>query len=77
MGHIKDSIRLIRQNKQAEVDIRQVRKLKEDPKLNERLATEIPSAVLHESPAMRMLLRKLQVSDYLTLVAASSIIRPA
>jgi DNA polymerase III alpha subunit len=29
-----------------------------------------------ESPAMRMLLKKLQVEDYLTLVAASSIIRP-
>ncbi|MCH9659421.1 MAG: DNA polymerase III subunit alpha, partial [Bacteroidetes bacterium] len=29
-----------------------------------------------ESPAMRMLLRKLQVDDYLGLVAASSVIRP-
>jgi DNA polymerase III alpha subunit len=29
-----------------------------------------------ESPAMRMLLKKLNVEDYLTLVAASSIIRP-
>ena len=77
LGHIKDSIRLIRQNKQAEVDIRQVRKLKEDPKLNERLASGNTIGCFYiESPAMRMLLRKLQVSDYLTLVAASSIIRP-
>lgn len=29
-----------------------------------------------ESPAMRMLLRKLEVDNYLGLVAASSIIRP-
>ncbi len=29
-----------------------------------------------ESPAMRMLMRKLQVDDYLGLVAASSVIRP-
>ena len=29
-----------------------------------------------ESPAMRMLLGKLECEDYLTLVAASSIIRP-
>ena len=29
-----------------------------------------------ESPAMRMLLKKLQVDNYLGLVAASSIIRP-
>src|SRR5690606_41588606 len=28
------------------------------------------------SPAMRMLMRKLQVDDYLGLVAASSVIRP-
>ena len=67
LGHIKDSIRLIRQNKQAEVDIRQVRKLKEDPKLNERLASGNTIGCFYiESPAMRMLLRKLQVSDYLT-----------
>ena len=29
-----------------------------------------------ESPAMRMLLKKLRCDDYVTLVAASSIIRP-
>ena len=29
-----------------------------------------------ESPAMRMLMRKLRVDDYLGLVAASSVIRP-
>ena len=29
-----------------------------------------------ESPAMRMLLGKLRCEDYITLVAASSIIRP-
>ena len=77
LGHIKDAVAIIRQNKGEEADITQVSQFKTDPVINERLSTGNTIGCFYiESPAMRMLLKKLQVKDYLTLVAASSIIRP-
>jgi len=77
LGHIKDALELILKNKGKHVDIHQVDRFFEDPKLADMIRTANTIGCFYiESPAMRQLLGKLQCSDYLTLVAASSIIRP-
>ena len=59
------------------VDIHDIQRFKQDPAIKELLRSGNTIGCFYvESPAMRMLLRKLQVDDYLGLVAASSIIRP-
>ncbi len=77
LGHIKESLRLIRQNQRISVDIHEVEKFKKDKRvaLQIREANSIGCFYI-ESPAMRQLLQKLHCDDYITLVAASSIIRP-
>lgn len=77
LGHIKECIQLVRQNKGVSIDIHDVEQFKKD----ERVADQIRRAdtigcFYIESPAMRQLLKKLRCDDYITLVAASSIIRP-
>ena len=77
LGHIKSSLALIRENQGVEVNIREIEKFKQDPKVKELLRSgHTIGAFYVESPAMRMLLAKLQADTYLELVAASSIIRP-
>jgi len=77
LGHIKDTVALIEQNKGEKVDITQTTRFKEDPTCNRLLSLgKCMGCFYIESPAMRLLLGKLQCRDYLTLVAASSIIRP-
>jgi len=77
LGHIKESLELISQNKQVDVNIHQVRKFKQDKKVKEQIRKVNTIGCFYiESPAMRHLLKKLRCDDYLTLVAASSIIRP-
>ncbi len=77
LGHIRESVQLIRQNKGIDVGINQFAAFKEDEKIKALLRTGQTMGCFYvESPAMRMLLAKLQCEDYLTLVAASSIIRP-
>jgi len=61
----------------AAVDIHDIPRFKEDPAIKELIRTGNTIGCFYvESPAMRMLLKKLKVDDYLGLVAASSIIRP-
>jgi len=77
IGHIKESAEIILKNRQIDVDINAVHKFKEDKKVREYLRTgETKGCFYIESPSMRGLLQKLKCEDYLTLVAASSIIRP-
>ena len=77
LGHIKEAVELIRKNKGIEVDIHRFHEIKEDEKVNNLLREGKAMGCFYiESPAMRMLLGKLHCNDYLTLVAASSIIRP-
>jgi DNA-directed DNA polymerase III PolC len=77
IGHIKEAAQLIADNQGKKIDVHAVKKFKEDPVINKQLKTSDSIGCFYiESPAMRQLLRKLQCSDYLTLVAASSIIRP-
>ena len=77
LGHIKEAIRLVRENKNISIDIREVEKFKKDKKVADQIRRADTIGCFYiESPAMRQLLLKLKCSDYITLVAASSIIRP-
>jgi DNA-directed DNA polymerase III PolC len=77
IGHIKEAVRLVLKNKKEKIDIHDFKSFRYDPKLNAQLSAGTPIGCFYiESPAMRQLLKKLSCEDYLTLVAASSIIRP-
>jgi len=77
LGHIKDAVDLIEKNRGLRIDIHQIDNFKKDPKIAALLSKGGTMGCFYvESPAMRMLLSKLHCQDYLTLVAASSVIRP-
>lgn len=77
LGKIKDSISIIRNNQQKEIDIHDIARFKQDAGIKKLLKQgKTVGAFYVESPAMRMLLTKLKADDYNRLVAASSIIRP-
>jgi len=77
LSHIREAQRLIKEQHNVSIDIHDTDRFMTDP----NVATQIRSAnsigcFYIESPAMRQLLKKLRCDDYITLVAASSIIRP-
>jgi DNA polymerase-3 subunit alpha len=79
LGKIKDAVTLVRQNRPEcpPIDIHDIKAFKEDESIKELLRSGKAIGCFYvESPAMRMLLSKLRVDNYLALVAASSIIRP-
>jgi DNA polymerase-3 subunit alpha len=77
IGHIREAVQLIQKNKGKPIDIHNFPVFKNDAKLNGILKEGQPIGCFYiESPAMRQLLKKLKCDNYLTLVAASSIIRP-
>ena len=77
IAHIRDAVEMVERNRGVRIDIHQVNALKEDEQIKRQLLkAETCGCFYIESPAMRGLLRKLRCSDYKTLVAASSIIRP-
>lgn len=77
LGHIKDTVTLVKRNLGAAVDIHDLRQIKEDPRVKAQLRLGHCMGCFYiESPAMRGLLQKLHCDNYIHLVAASSIIRP-
>lgn len=79
LGKIKDAIAIIKQNQpDAEAfDIDDINRFKKDEKIKDLLRRGDAIGCFYvESPAMRALMKKLEVDDYTGLVAASSIIRP-
>ncbi|NSL90335.1 DNA polymerase III subunit alpha [Chitinophaga sp. Mgbs1] len=77
LGHIRDAIDIIRENQHVDIDIHNVKAFMIDTRVRENLRNVNTIGCFYiESPAMRQLLQKLRCDDYLTLVAASSIIRP-
>lgn len=80
LGKIKEALEIISYNqpeKHKEIDIHDIKGFKTDVTINNLIKTaQCMGCFYVESPAMRMLLRKLEVDNYLGLVAASSIIRP-
>jgi DNA polymerase-3 subunit alpha len=76
IGHIKDAVALVAQNQGKAIDFHQVEQFKKDPNVRALLRSgETMGCFYIESPAMRGLIQKLRCDNYLTLVAASSIIR--
>ncbi|MFM9056342.1 MAG: DNA polymerase III subunit alpha, partial [Bacteroidota bacterium] len=77
LGHIRDTVDLVKKNQGLSVDIHRVEDFKCDERVRELIRNGRCMGCFYvESPAMRMLLKKLRVDTYLQLVAASSIIRP-
>ena len=77
LGHIKEARDLVYKNQGVTVDIHQVEKFKTDEACNKLMVSGNTTGCFYiESPAMRLLIKKLLCDNYLTLVAASSVIRP-
>ncbi|WP_407556531.1 DNA polymerase III subunit alpha [Winogradskyella sp. 4-2091] len=79
LGKIKEAVEIIDANytEQPPIDIHDIKGFKKDERIKDLLRHAKAIGCFYvESPAMRMLLKKLQVDNYLGLVAASSIIRP-
>jgi DNA polymerase-3 subunit alpha len=80
LAKIKEALQIIRENQPEafrEIDIHNIPGIKKDTRINNMVkSAQCMGCFYVESPAMRMLLRKLEVDNYLGLVAASSIIRP-
>ena len=77
IGHIKDCKEIIKLNKGETVDTSNPKQFFTDPIIAKQLRSANTVGCFYiESPAMRQLISKLQCDNYLTLVAASSIIRP-
>jgi DNA polymerase-3 subunit alpha len=77
IGHIKECAEILLENRKIKIDVHEVEKFKRDEKVKSLLQRgEAIGCFYVESPAMRGLLKKLRCDNYLSLVAASSIIRP-
>lgn len=79
LAKIKDAVQLIQKNhpNMPSIDLHRVKWFMADKNVNQMVSrAQCIGCFYVESPAMRMLLRKLEVDNYLGLVAASSIIRP-
>lgn len=79
LAKIKDCLDIIISNQPENpaYDIHDTRRFKSDERIKDLLRNAKAIGCFYvESPAMRMLLTKLRVDDYLGLVAASSVIRP-
>jgi DNA polymerase-3 subunit alpha len=79
LGKIKEATEIIAYNhpNQKPIDIHDIKRFKQDTRIKYLLRNAKAIGCFYvESPAMRMLLKKLQVDNYLGLVAASSVIRP-
>ena len=77
IAHIREAVEMVERSRGVRIDIHQINTLKQDELIKRQLLkAETCGCFYIESPGMRGLLRKLRCSDYKTLVAASSIIRP-
>ncbi|MDA3780111.1 MAG: DNA polymerase III subunit alpha [Bacteroidales bacterium] len=77
LGHINDTIEIVKNNLNIDIDIHDIQTIKNDKRVKHQLQIgETIGCFYIESPAMRGLLKKLNCDDYIILVAASSIIRP-
>lgn len=77
IGHIKETVDIVKYNRSISIDVHAVEKFKRDAKVKAQLHSGDTIGCFYvESPAMRGLLKKLRCDNYISLVAASSIIRP-
>src|SRR5437667_4536809 len=72
LGHIKDCLGLIKQNRGIDVDIHQIEQFKQDERIRANMKNGNTIGCFYiESPATRHVMQKLGCQDYETLVAAS------
>lgn len=77
LGHIRSTLELIQLHHGKHIDIHDTKTFFTDENIKKQIREANTIGCFYiESPAMRQLLKKLRCDDYLTLVAASSIIRP-
>lgn len=77
LGTINDTVKLVKEKRGIDIDIRNTTLSKDEARCNEFLSSGKTIGCFYiESPAMRGLLRRLKCNNYKVLVAASSIIRP-
>lgn len=79
LGKIKEATEIVAYNQPEKppIDIHDIKRFKQDARIKYLLKNAKAIGCFYvESPAMRMLMRKLRVDNYLGLVAASSVIRP-
>src|SRR5690606_2368346 len=77
IGHIKDCREIVKQNRGETIRTDNPKRFFKDPKIAAQLKSANSIGCFYiESPAMRQLLTNLRCANYLTLAAASSIIRP-
>ena len=77
LSHIKEAMQIVKDNKGVDINIHELNKFTTDPNIAAQIRSATTIGCFYiESPAMRHLLMKLRCDDYITLVAASSIIRP-
>lgn len=77
IGHIKECADIVKENQGINIDVHDVKRFKQDSAVLRQLRSgEAIGCFYIESPAMRGLLHKLRCNSYISLVAASSIIRP-
>ena len=79
LGKIKEAVKIAEYNNPThpKIDIHDFQRFKKDERIKYLLKNAKAIGCFYvESPAMRMLLVKLRVDNYLGLVAASSVIRP-
>jgi DNA polymerase-3 subunit alpha len=77
LGHIRDTLELVKKTRGIDINVDDVESYKKDKRINDKINRgDTIGAFYIESPAMRMLLTKLNADGYNKLVAASSIIRP-
>ncbi|MBN1597810.1 MAG: DNA polymerase III subunit alpha [Bacteroidales bacterium] len=77
LSKIEDAVKIVEENTGQRIDIHDIDRFKSDEGIKQLLKQGKTIGCFYvESPAMRMLLRKLEADDYIRLVAASSIIRP-
>lgn len=80
LAKIEETLEILGYNQPEQLetfDIHNIKRFKTDPVVNALVkSAQCMGCFYVESPAMRMLLKKLEVDTYLGLVAASSIIRP-
>lgn len=77
IGHIKECREIVKANTGKVIDTTKPKRFFTDPVIAAQLKSANTIGCFYiESPAMRQLITKLKCDNYLTLVAASSIIRP-
>ncbi len=77
LGHIRETLEIVAENRKKDIDIHDIERFKADPVVADQIRKADTIGCFYiESPGMRQLLKKLRCDDYITLVAASSIIRP-